>query len=153
MKFFEKLITIIALVSGRIFVGEDLNRNEEYKEMIIKYTMEVFIGVATLQYFRPWLRPLLPQLGVLPPINQLHRTQKKMRKLLEPLVKQRINAMAAGEKLPDDMISWNLTNSSERAKRSVAVSCVQDIQAFAHCLRPKLTISSWSRYLRSTPLA
>ncbi|GKT84161.1 ent-kaurene oxidase [Colletotrichum tofieldiae] len=95
-----KMSRIIAIVSGRIFVGPELCRSEEYIDMAINYTIEVMTAVYVIGLVPTWLRPLLAP--YLPQIKQLTKRLKNADEILLPVV----NARREADNKPDDLMQW-----------------------------------------------
>lgn len=95
------LLRIVAMVSGRVFIGAENCRKEEYIEPAINYTVDVMAAQRAVQSLRPWLRPFLA--NRLPQVQRLDRRIEELRQFLEPVI--------AARKGPDgesynDMLSW-----------------------------------------------
>jgi hypothetical protein len=121
VSLFEKLATIIALVTGRIFIGPEMNRDPEYMSCIIRYTVEVFMAAMALKNMNPWLRNLYARIGWVPEVNQVWASYSTMCKVMEPLIKQRVEMMESGKCMPDDLVTWNMLNSPPSVRNSVKV--------------------------------
>ncbi|PNY27043.1 Cytochrome P450 [Tolypocladium capitatum] len=99
------LLRIIATVSGRVFVGPELCRNEQYMDAAINYTLDIISARQAVKLLRPWLRPLLgPRL---PEVKRLQRRVTEADAILRPVVDQRL----AGEKdasyvKSEDLLQW-----------------------------------------------
>ena len=101
---------IIALMSGRVFVGPELNHDETYIDCIINFTLDGVVGGEILRkvpspfrWFAQWF---------VPPLSRCRAKVYTMRKIIEPSLKPMIEAMDAGDSLPAmNMIYWNLKNS------------------------------------------
>lgn len=98
----RKLLRIVALVSGRIFIGAELSRSEEYLDAAINYTIELMEARRALESMRPWLRPFLG--SRLPEVKKLDQRRVQADKFLRPIVAAR-RQMRDSEK-PDDMLQW-----------------------------------------------
>ncbi|KAJ4286358.1 hypothetical protein N0V88_008064 [Collariella sp. IMI 366227] len=98
----ERLLRIVSLASGRIFVGPEISRTEEYLDATINYTVELMTARDAVDGMRPWLRPFLA--NRLPEIKKLDQRLVQADKLLQPIVAARA-AMKVGEK-PNDMLQW-----------------------------------------------
>jgi cytochrome P450 len=115
----SKLIDIVAKVSGRIFVGPDLCQDPEYLDCGSNYTVYLINAVHAIKRIRPWLRPfLVPRL---PEIKRLRDVEKRAARLLEPIVRERMEAEKsdANWQKPDDMMQWLLNRSAEHGFVSV----------------------------------
>ena len=63
---FEKVVRIVALVSGRVFVGRPLSRNEEWLQASIQYTIDCAKAKDAANEWPVWTRyfvvPFLPEI-------------------------------------------------------------------------------------------
>lgn len=122
----HKLLRIVAVVSGRVFVGEELSRSDEYLDAAINYTLELMGARRALDHMHPWKRPFLA--NRLPEIKKLDARLKQADKLLRPVVEAR-QRLADNEK-PDDMLQWLMDGqdkfkhytSEELAKVQLAIT-------------------------------
>ncbi|KAF5984991.1 cycloheximide-inducible CIP70 (cytochrome P450 family) [Fusarium coicis] len=99
------LLRIVGMVSGRMFIGPELCRSEQYLDAAINYTIEVMGAQHAVQNMRPWLRPFRAQ--ILPEVQKLYQRIVKAEAFLEPVVRRRTDAMndSSYEK-PDDFLQW-----------------------------------------------
>ncbi|CAG7563257.1 unnamed protein product [Fusarium equiseti] len=101
----HSLLRIIGMVSGRVFIGPELCRSEQYLDAAINYTMEVMGAQRAVQNMRPWLRPFLAQSQ--PEVKELYQRIAEAEAFLQPVVKSRIEAMAdLSYEKPDDFLQW-----------------------------------------------
>lgn len=65
IQFYPKVLRVIALLAGRIFVGLPLSRNEEWIQATMNYTMAAFACVVPIKKLSPLTRflfaPKLPE--------------------------------------------------------------------------------------------
>ncbi|KAL8419215.1 hypothetical protein RB594_002433 [Gaeumannomyces avenae] len=54
---YQKILRIVAIVSGRVFVGPELCHDEGYLDAAINYTVELFNARTAVTRIKPWLRP------------------------------------------------------------------------------------------------
>ena len=82
---YSTMARIVALLSGRVFVGLSLSRNEDWLDASIKYTMDVIGARNALVkwpvYVRDIVAPFLPQ------VKGLKQYKARGGKLLEPVLK------------------------------------------------------------------
>jgi hypothetical protein len=57
----EKFFKVVCRMTNRAFVGPPLCRNEEYLDVNIKFTIDVFLGAQILKLFPMWLKPYAPR--------------------------------------------------------------------------------------------
>jgi len=92
VKINSKLVNMVAKITGRVFVGPELCRNEEYLDSAINYTMDLITAVQAIKLTRPFLRPwLAPRLRE---VRKLDETERKAKQMLEPIVQTRRDAQA-----------------------------------------------------------
>ncbi|CAG2014307.1 unnamed protein product [Fusarium graminearum] len=101
----HSLLRIVGMVSGRVFIGPELCRSEQYLDAAINYTMEVMGAQRAVQNMRPWLRPFLAQSQ--PEVKRLYQRIAEAEAFLHPVVESRIEAMAdLSYEKPDDFLQW-----------------------------------------------
>ncbi|KAF2492149.1 cytochrome P450 [Lophium mytilinum] len=105
IKLSPKLLRMVAMISGRVFIGPDNCRNESWIKIAVDYTLNVFTGQRAIKAWRPIWRPFVYRF--LPEIREIHARREDARKLLVPIVQQR-EAMKGkwGDNKPDDMMQW-----------------------------------------------
>lgn len=108
----SKLLRIVAMVSGRVFVGSELCRDEAYLDASINYTMDLMTAVHLVAFVPRLLRPF-----VCPHLPQVKKLQQRIREadeFLRPIVTKRLeNAKLPGYEKPDDMLQW-IIDSQEK---------------------------------------
>ncbi|KAI0556086.1 cytochrome P450 [Xylaria curta] len=104
----SKLLRIVAMVSGRIFIGPELCRDEKYLDSAINYTIEVMTAQRAVVRMHPWLRPFLA--SRLPEIKKLEQRKKIAREFLKPMIDARKLAASSATDGPDDMLQWLINN-------------------------------------------
>ncbi|OCL06822.1 cytochrome P450 [Glonium stellatum] len=123
----QTLLRIVAVVSGRVFIGPELCRSDEYLDSAIKYTLEVINASGAIKRIRPWLRPFLaPRLRE---VLQLQQREKNVGKFMSPVIESRI-AAKGGETKPDDILQvlidksddFGMKSSSDMAKVQLGLS-------------------------------
>jgi len=124
VKIFEKLLRIVALASGRIFVGRPLSRDEEWIKLTINYTVDCSNAVKDVSKIKPWLRPLLVPLT--PSIRKAMEYRRKVAAKLKPQVTEMIEAAKNVDKIDDDqhfdfvpsdqhtLATWSLVSCSPK---------------------------------------
>ncbi|KAI0891821.1 cytochrome P450 [Annulohypoxylon nitens] len=108
---YQTMLTIVATISGAIFIGPELCRSEDYLKASIGYTLDFINAVTKLkQWSRRWR-----WLGryFTPEVDKLFTERKKAHTFLRPVIEQRRAAMAAGQELPDDTLQWMLNKVDE----------------------------------------
>ncbi|KAF4499445.1 Ent-kaurene oxidase [Fusarium agapanthi] len=125
----EDLIRVVSRVSSRIFMGEELCRDEEWNRVSSEYTLMVFsYGVAFREYPR-WLRPYIH--WFLPQCWAIRAKLNEARQCLKPHIDRRNaikkQALAEGKPCPFyDSLEWfeKEYEKHDPAKEQIAVSIV-----------------------------
>lgn len=100
VQIFGKLLRIVALASGRIFVGRPLSRDEEWIELTINYTEDCANVVRDVGKINPWLRPIL--VPFMPRIRTAMQYRKKVAAKLRPQMTEMIEAAKNAANIDDD---------------------------------------------------
>jgi cytochrome P450 len=113
------LATMVAKISGRVFVGPELCRNKDYVDCAVNYTMDVMGVVREVKALNPWLKPIFaPRLAVRKRLQK--REQQMAHDILYPVVRAREEAEAKDPnwEKPDDMLSWAMNRRKDYGGRS-----------------------------------
>lgn len=106
----DKLVRIIAIVSGNIFLGPDLCRNEEYIAISTGYTVDAFTCIFILAALPSWLRHFAKYL--IPHYYRIGAYRMRARKFLKPIIKERRDAESnPGYDAPDDLLQWTINKA------------------------------------------
>lgn len=98
---YSKLTRIVALLSGRVFVGRPLSRNEEWLEATINYTSACIQAINACKRYHPLLRNIVGPF--LREVKNLKAYRRNGAELLKPLLAEVLDKETyAGEKLEPD---------------------------------------------------
>jgi hypothetical protein len=118
---YSKLTRIVALLSGRVFVGRPLSREEEWIQATIMFTFYCVQARAAINAYPEWARGIAGYF--LPEVKRLWEFKKRGAQLLQPIVHAQI-AKEGTEKLHRDdseddqgnFISWLLKHTNENQR-------------------------------------
>ncbi|KAJ3548702.1 hypothetical protein NM208_g877 [Fusarium decemcellulare] len=105
------ILDIIARISSRIYLGEQLCRNEDWLRITKTYTTNFYTASTNLRMFPRSFRFLAH--WFLPECKKLRHERKDARRIIMPLIQRRRElreaAIAAGEPIPvfNDAIDWS----------------------------------------------
>jgi len=108
---YQKLLPIVAIVSGNIFLGPDLCRSESYLHHSIQYTVDLFTSISKLSQWTWWTRPIGQYF--IPELKNVFVHRAKAREFLRPVIAERRRLIREGLEVPDDMLQWMLSKSEE----------------------------------------
>ncbi|KAI8311784.1 Cytochrome P450 monooxygenase [Colletotrichum sp. SAR11_59] len=110
----NKLFRIVAMASGRVFVGPELCRDEAYLDTAINYTVDMVNAVLGVMGLSTWRRRFSSRR--LPEVKKLFQRFKEAEDFLGPVVTARRGAMAKADyEKPDDMLQW-LIDAQDKSK-------------------------------------
>lgn len=117
---YSSVLQIVAVISGRVFVGYPLCRDEQWVEMAITFTVACFSASAALLKIPSWIRPLVARWA--PEVKLINTYRAMGTRLLKPIIEERIAAMKKDPNfvLPNDLIEFLMRNSDEQGKEDVA---------------------------------
>ena len=123
---YAKMLRIVALVSGRVFVGRPLSREEEWITSTIKYTVDCVAAKDAAHEYSPWMRGLIS--AHLPEVKRVHQHRIQGGKLLKPILDAQLskqgNEKIQSEESGDEQgtfISWILRHTADDQRRDPEV--------------------------------
>lgn len=106
------LVRIIAIVSGYIFLGPDLYRNEEYISLSTGYTVDAFTCVSMLAALPSWRRHIAK--WTIPHYYRIGQYRRRVREFLRPIIRERRTAMSKPDYVaPDDLLQWTMNKADK----------------------------------------
>lgn len=105
----HQALRMVALLTGRAFVGPELNRNEQWISSSIQTTVDTFSAAFSLWDYHWAVRPLIAFFS--PQVRNIHTQQKKTAELLRPVITKRMREMQSPDfKPPVDLMQFFLQN-------------------------------------------
>lgn len=120
VKVFEKLLRIVALASGRIFVGKPLSRDEEWIELTTTYSIDASNAVKDVASISPYLRPFLVRFT--PSIRKAAEYRKKVADKLRPQLNEMIEASKRNQN-EDDNSHFDVMPSDKHSLAAWSMVC------------------------------
>lgn len=110
----KHLLRIVAKVSGRIFVGPELCRTEEYIDTAINYTVMTMKAVHAITNVVTSERKY--KADALPEVKELRARQKAANEFIKPVIEARKRAMRENPDFqkPDDTLQWILDDGQSK---------------------------------------
>ena len=113
---YQKMTRIVTLLSGRVFVGRPLSREEEWIDINISYTLFCMQARAAIEAYPAWMRDIVAP--YLKEVKSLWQFKRKGAMLLKPMTEEML-AKEGGEKLfregesdeQGTMMSWILSRT------------------------------------------
>jgi hypothetical protein len=120
------LTRTIALLSGRVFVGLPLSRNDKWINLTVNYTLDAFHCLSKLRGYNNFVRPFVAPF--LAETKAIRRHFADAKTLLKPVLEQRLKDMATpGFQPPNDLLEVSYTRK--------IIYCL-----LSHC---RLSLCSW----------
>ncbi|KAK6337365.1 hypothetical protein TWF730_002767 [Orbilia blumenaviensis] len=120
---YDLIIKVVARTSHRVFIGEELCREEEYLDASINYAVMVFPTSMLLNCFPKFLWPIIGPILSIP----LKRLRRKARKHLEPVILKRIDLIKQGvpeSERPNDLMQWLIEASLVRGGAFATIDAI-----------------------------
>lgn len=113
---YQIILRVVCLVTGRAFVGPEMNRNEEWITASSGFMTDIYLGGARLREYSHFMRPLAARFLV-PDIRRVWRHQATARRLLVPIMEQRWRRQQSSTNYvkPNDMVQWLMDNNAREA--------------------------------------
>ncbi|KAG8162889.1 hypothetical protein KVR01_007367 [Diaporthe batatas] len=114
VNIWDSLMVLIPKVTNLMFVGQELSDNKEYLDNMLNFTEDVTRDLMTLPMIPTIIKPIVGPLAGLASKYHYRKTAKHS----VPLIKQRLEDMAARERgdpaykdwrAPNDYITWTIT--------------------------------------------
>ncbi|GKT54730.1 ent-kaurene oxidase [Colletotrichum tofieldiae] len=118
-----KLLRIIAIASGHVFVGPELCTDEAYLSTSIDFTQHLMKAVYGIAMIPTFLRPLIAPW--LPMTRELHKRLAEADAVFQPIVTARQNGSKDSSLKHNDMLQWMLdaqTRVGELSTRDLALA-------------------------------
>ncbi|KAF8242725.1 cytochrome P450 [Wilcoxina mikolae CBS 423.85] len=103
-----KVLQIVATISSCVFIGTPRNRDPEWLNVAVMFTVDVFNGSRTLRSL-PLPKFLYPVTArFIPQIRRTHLHRAAAQKIISPIVQARLEGT---EEPGDDMLQWIMDSS------------------------------------------
>ncbi|KAJ5351660.1 cytochrome P450 [Penicillium brevicompactum] len=158
---YEVFLRLVARVGARIFIGDELCREEKWIEASIEYTKNIFLTIALMRPVPGFLHPIVGRM--LPSSRRLDKQLSYIQsELLGPLIAKRRNMEAASDpyyKKPDDFLQWMMdlakteteSQPSNLAHRLLGLTSMAVVHTSAmsmtHILYDLLVMPQWKKPL------
>ncbi|OHW94725.1 ent-kaurene oxidase [Colletotrichum incanum] len=114
MSVYQKLLRVVAIVSGIAFVGPDVCHEDEYLNNSIMFTVDLFSAIAELKRWPNWgpIRRIASYF--IPQVKKLKEHRARSIAFLVPVIQKRRSTTisTAGDK-PKDMLQWLIEKSGK----------------------------------------
>jgi hypothetical protein len=129
----SSILTWVARLSSRIFLGETFVQNPEWIRISIDYTVNTMIAIAICKFVPSFIRPAVVQW--LPLCRKVRRDYATCSSILKPVLEEREREIASAEQegrkpdLPDDSIEWFRSASRGREYRQIDIQISLQVAA------------------------
>lgn len=139
---------MVAVVSGRIFIGPELCRSPEYVDIAMNYTMDIVNAREAVTRLPKWQRPL--KASSLPAVKTLREREKKAWAMLKPIIDARQRSVSDPDyRKPDDLLQWILDSPAQLSQQDMAE--MQLALTFAAIHTTTMTVTSAFYTLAARP--
>lgn len=139
---------MVAVVSGRIFIGPELCRTPEYVDIAMNYTMDIVNAREAVTRLPKWQRPF--KASSLQAVKTLREREKKAWAMLKPIIEARQRAVSEPDyRKPDDLLQWILDSPAQLTQQDMAE--MQLALTFAAIHTTTMTVTSAFYTLAARP--
>ncbi|KAF3927466.1 hypothetical protein ABW21_db0208738 [Orbilia brochopaga] len=120
---YDLILKVVARTSHRVFLGEELCREEEYLDASIKYAIWVFPTGMIINCFPKFLHSFVGPILCLP----LRIFRRRARKLLDPVIMKRLALIRDNvpeSERPNDLMQWLIDASLARGGGFATVDAI-----------------------------
>lgn len=110
----HELSQIVSLISGRIFVGPQLNRDDEWMETNICFSEDIYAAGVVLKKRSYFHKLITVWFSTCPELQRMDKCKAIAHKLFIPMIKQRERLLEKNPDypLPNDAITWVMNMSA-----------------------------------------
>jgi hypothetical protein len=128
---FKAITNIVALMSGRTFVGLPLSREDDWLDVTINFTVDAVAAARALKRWNPLLRPFAA-----PFVEELRRVRKHKARgaeMLAPYMEQKLlevemdEKKKPGEEEQSAFTGWVLKYTKDHERRDPAVLALNQV--------------------------
>ncbi|KAI0530102.1 cytochrome P450 [Xylaria digitata] len=103
---FDLLSRIIARVSTRVFLGQEICRNEEWYVVSMRYMENVYMLIKSMRMIPPSLHPFLSPL--LPSYWRVRSSLRDGKRFMRPFIQERLSEArnSMGQQKSPDLLQW-----------------------------------------------
>ncbi|KAL4966536.1 cytochrome P450 [Aspergillus stella-maris] len=110
MNIHQRVMRIIAVLAGRVFIGPELCHDERYIDAAVNYTIEFGKASQDIEGLTPWMRPFYAKR--LKSVMALRRREESFVDFMALVIRDRRRTSSKGEKTADDMLAWLLEQAA-----------------------------------------
>ncbi|KAM3418000.1 hypothetical protein BST61_g6211 [Cercospora zeina] len=104
---------IVALISGRVLVGQELCRDEDWIRLSMEFSTHAFGAARTLRSGNKWPWSMLLASFTEPAVKEILKRRREAEALIKPICEERLRMKNNPDwKKPDDGIQWLLDSHS-----------------------------------------
>ncbi|KAH0422023.1 hypothetical protein CcaCcLH18_13060 [Colletotrichum camelliae] len=108
---YDKLLNMVAIISGRIFIGPELCHKKEYLEASTMFVIDLFTAAAKIKRWPKSLRFIGKH--YIPEIKKLAEHRRRAAQVLVPVIEERKRLNTEVSETPEDMLQWFIAKSSK----------------------------------------
>ncbi|KAK1497021.1 ent-kaurene oxidase [Colletotrichum tamarilloi] len=102
---------MVAVISGRVFIGPELCHKEEYLEASTMFVVDLFQAAAKIKRWPKFLRFIGKH--YVPEIKKLAEHRRRAAQVLIPVIEARKRLHKEVTEVPEDMLQWFIVKSSK----------------------------------------
>lgn len=124
VKPYHVFARIVALISGRVLVGEELCRNEDWIRLSMDFSTHAFGAARTLRSGNKWPWSMWLASYTEPAVKAILERRREAEALMKPVCEARLRRRSTNDanwKIPEDGIQWLLDSHSHSGESAEEV--------------------------------
>ncbi|KAK8103052.1 cytochrome P450 monooxygenase [Apiospora sp. TS-2023a] len=134
----QSMRMLVARMSARIFMGHPACREEEWLNVSINFTYDMFLAAFTLRMFPPWMHPLVAHF--VPARWRIRRQMRTARNT--PTHVAAGETGQAGDANDDTLLAWMIDNGTESEKAIPEMAARQCVLTLASIHTTSMSVSN-----------
>ncbi|KAK2596421.1 hypothetical protein N8I77_013312 [Diaporthe amygdali] len=106
---------LVSRMSAKVFMGYPACRDQDWINLSIGFTHDMFVAAFTLRMFPPWTHRYIAPL--VPARRRMWNQIKTAERIVGNLVKKRDDARNRGDEVEDTLLGWMMDNGNETETR------------------------------------
>ena len=136
----QSMRMLVARMSAKIFMGDLACRNEEWLNISIEFTYDLFKAAFTLRMFPPWMHLFVAHL--IPARWRIRRQMRVARKIVGDITRKHVKDEKEGVKGQDTLLNWMIDHGTEQERSIPEMGARQCIMTLASIHTTSMSVSN-----------
>ena len=131
---------LVARMSAKIFMGHPACREDEWLNVSINFTYDMFLAAFTLRMFPPWMHLFVAPL--VPARWRIRRQMRAARRFVGDLTRKHLADKANGGKGEDTLLGWMIDHGTDKETAIPEMAARQCVLTLASIHTTSMSVSN-----------